>query len=72
MRFPTYDIFCGHVDKDAVWIETVDGLGAATDRMKQLAEEKPGPYFVFCTETHKVLASIHTFARHNSARRASA
>jgi hypothetical protein len=56
----TYDIFSGHVDKDAMWIGAVQGLGSAAMRMHQLAAEKPGTYFVFCTRTRQVLASIDT------------
>ena len=58
MRIPTYDIFAGTQDKDALWLEAVDGLGAACDRMKERAAQAPGCYFVFCTQTHKVLATI--------------
>jgi hypothetical protein len=72
MRIPTYDIFAGHVDRDAIWMEAVPGLGAATDRMKELAQEKPGAYFVFSAEIHKVLASIETFEQGKDAKRAGA
>jgi hypothetical protein len=59
-HIPTYDIFSGSRDKDALWLEAVQGLGAACDRMKELAAQTKGPYFVFCTSTHKVLASVDT------------
>lgn len=57
MRIPTYDIFAGS-QGDALWLEAVAGLGAACDRMKERAAQSPGIYFVFCTETHKVMATI--------------
>jgi hypothetical protein len=57
-----YDIFCGHDQNDAIWIDAVESLGAAADRMNQLARDQPGPYFVFCTNKYKVLASIDTSA----------
>jgi len=60
MAAPTFEIFLGYFDKGALWVEAVRGLGAASKRMKERAEEFPGPYFVFCTKTHTVLASIDT------------
>jgi hypothetical protein len=60
MVVPQYDIFRGRRDKDAVWLEAVDGLGAANDRMKEHARRMPGSYFVFCQQTHVVLARIDT------------
>jgi hypothetical protein len=73
MRVPTVHIFSGFRDKDALWLDSVEGLGAADERMKQLAAEKPGPYFIFSTDTHTVLASIDTSIQsHIKARRESA
>jgi hypothetical protein len=60
MKAPRYHIFSGSRDKDALWLESVEGLGAAHEKMKERAAEKPGPYFIFCTKTHAVLASINT------------
>lgn len=60
MNVPRYDIFSGRKNKDAVWIEVVEGLGSATARLKQLAVERPGPYFAFSIETGTVIASIDT------------
>ena len=63
MKLPTFDIFSGHYgEKDAVWIEAVEGLGNADERMRALAAEKPGPYFVFHTWTHRILSSADTSA----------
>jgi hypothetical protein len=62
MNVPQYDIFSGALDKNALWLEAVDGLGPAFERMKQIAANSPGTYFVFCSSTHKVLASIDTSA----------
>jgi hypothetical protein len=36
----------------------VAGLGPATARMKELAARAPGRYFVFCSNTHRVFASL--------------
>jgi len=69
---PTFDLFSGHFDADALWIEAVQGFGCAVERMKELAAQSPGPYFVFCTRTHKVLASIDTSRFQNPKLRVSA
>jgi len=60
MKIPQYEIFSGRADRDAVWLEAVDGLGPAVDRMKDYATQSPGSYFVFCRNTHALLASIDT------------
>ena len=60
MTVPTYHIFSGLPDRDALWLEAVEGLGAAHDRMRERAVKRPGAYFVFCAQTHTVLASIDT------------
>ncbi|HJZ63136.1 MAG TPA: hypothetical protein VKD70_02380 [Candidatus Acidoferrum sp.] len=58
---PRFEIFSGQFpEKDATWIESVEGLGQAADRMYELAKEKPGPYFVFHMVSHQVLAVIDT------------
>ena len=43
----TFDIFVGSGEHDAVWLECVEGLEAATKRMNEIAAKKPGTYF--CT-----------------------
>ena len=48
MTVPTVDIFRGALSSaDVLSIEAVEGLGAAKQRMDELAREKPGLYFVF-------------------------
>lgn len=61
-REPRFDIFSGQIDNNALWIETVDGLSNARERMEQIAAEKPGQYFIFSPLSHAVLAQIETFA----------
>ena len=68
MRVPTFHIFSGFRDKDALWLDSVEGLAAANEKMKQLGAEKPGPYFIFSTDTHKVLASIDTSIQNDMVR----
>ena len=58
MLISKYDIFSGKFGDEVMWIEMVEGLGPATARMKDLAAGAPGRYFVFCTTTHRVLASM--------------
>lgn len=60
MQIPQYDVFSGAVDKHAIWLEAVDGLGNAQMRMKWHAAKKPGPYFVFCQETRSILEVLDT------------
>jgi hypothetical protein len=60
MDEPTFDIFSGANDKDAVWIESVAGLTQARERMQKIALDKPGQYFVFGPSSHSILARIDT------------
>jgi len=60
MSIPTFDIFRGSLNNGALWIESVEGLSAATQRMFQLSVIQPAPYFVFDYKQHKVLASTDT------------
>jgi hypothetical protein len=70
MRVPMFGIFSGYFgDKNAKWIEAVEGLGNAADRMKQLAAEKPGSYFVYSIEERMALAAIDSSAQQQSGAR---
>ncbi|MGB7493844.1 MAG: hypothetical protein WBR26_24060 [Candidatus Acidiferrum sp.] len=60
MKVPTYEIFSGRLDKNALWIESVEGLGNAYQRMTELADQVPGSYFIFCIQTHTICGSINT------------
>lgn len=57
---PTFHIFSGNNDRDALWVCAVEGLANAKERMDQLAAEKPGAYFVFYTTTHEILSRTDT------------
>jgi hypothetical protein len=58
---PSFDIFRGRFgDKDVVWIEAAEGLATARERMEHFASQAPGPYFVFSSSNHVVLAVIDT------------
>ena len=56
----TFDIFCGRVDKDAVWVETVEGFGNAYELMTKIAAGIPGLYFIVSQKTHTIRGSIGT------------
>ena len=56
-----FDIFSG-TQKNAAWIETVEGLSAARERLQQIAREKPGQYFIFSALTRISVCEIETFA----------
>jgi hypothetical protein len=60
MLAPTFEIFRGSLNSGALWIESVEGLEAATQRMYQLSVNRPGRYFVFDYQKQKVVASIDT------------
>ena len=56
-----FDIFSG-TQKNAAWIETVEGLSAARERLQQIAGKKPGQYFIFSALTRISVCEIETFA----------
>lgn len=65
MRVPElqFDIFSGHFDGDAVWIECVTGLAKARERMGQIAAKKPGHYFLFSVANQFILAQVDSSGR---------
>lgn len=61
MKEPTFDIFSGESDKAPVWIEAVEGLSKARERLEQIAAKKPGKYFLFSLYSGSILLEIETF-----------
>ena len=56
-----YGIFSGSFDEDeAMWLESVEDFDSAYNRMKQIATERPGKYFIFSRDATEALASIDT------------
>jgi len=53
-----FDIFSGSVDKNAFWLERVEGLEKAKRRMEEIATKQPERYFLFCDFSHTVVAQI--------------
>ena len=54
----SFDIFRGTPDEHGAWLESVVGLDQAKDRLKQLASEFPGSYFIFHAPSQTVLNRI--------------
>jgi hypothetical protein len=54
---PRFDIFSG-TQFTARWLETAESLNKAVSRMEQRAQAEPGPYFVYDSSEHTVVASI--------------
>jgi hypothetical protein len=63
MKIPSYEIFSGAFDKNAVWIKTVRGLGNAYEQMTKLAAQSPGEYFIFSAKTRRICGSINTASK---------
>jgi hypothetical protein len=61
----------GESEKDAIWLEKVEGLSNAKARMKKFAQENPGHYFV-CSENHSILARTNTYNQPESLKDSSA
>jgi hypothetical protein len=60
MSEQTFDIFSGTSDKDARWLESVEGLSKTRERMERLAEVRPGAYFLYNPQSHSILAKADT------------
>ena len=60
MTISTFGIFKGLHDRNAKWIEAVEGEAKAVRRMNEMAAKDPGPYFVFSAYTHTVVAATDT------------
>ena len=61
MKEQTFDIFSGGSDKDGVWIDSVEGLSNARERIEQIAAKTPGKYFLFSAKSSSILLRIETF-----------
>jgi len=56
----SFDIFSGSDESDALWLECVEGLDAATQRMDEIASRRPGMYFVLNLRDRFVVAKVDT------------
>lgn len=69
MQEPLFDIFSGKPDSNPLWLETVEGLDRARERMEQRAAQNPGSYFIFSTQAQAVLAEIETAEKSRTMRK---
>jgi len=57
----TFDIFERPGNRqDVLWLECIEGLDAATERMHEIATHRPGTYFVLNLRDHLVVAKTDT------------
>jgi len=50
-----FDIFSGPPDRDALWVEAVDGIDQARRRMREIVSQNAGPHFIFHARTGVIL-----------------
>jgi hypothetical protein len=55
----TFDIFVGAPEGNGLWVEAVEGLSNAHQRMRQIAAQKPGKYFLFSRSSKSILTRIN-------------
>jgi hypothetical protein len=60
MPTPSFEIFSGSLDQNAMWLASVEGLNNACQRMRTCAAAEPGAYFVFDILNRRILAPIDT------------
>ena len=56
----SFDIFSGSGEHDCLWLECVEGLDAATERMHEIASKRPGMYLVLSIRDRSVTAKTDT------------
>jgi hypothetical protein len=57
VNLPTYDVFSGSDDSDAVWICSVETMWGAK---LQIEKQKPGKYFVYSIAEQTIVTRIDT------------
>jgi hypothetical protein len=55
---PMYDIFATLPDGSPMWLEAVEGLDHARERLDGLVRSRPGAYFIYSERTGGVVARI--------------
>jgi hypothetical protein len=58
-----YDLFAVNPDNCALWLETITELENAEQRMKGLAAEKPGVYFIYDRRKGVLVSVLHTLPK---------
>ena len=57
----TFDIFESSGSKnDVLWLECIEGLNAARDRMYEIAAKRPGMYYVLNLQARLLVAKTDT------------
>ena len=52
---PMFDIFATLPDGSPLWLEAVEGLDEARQRLSRLAQARPGIYFIYSEKTGGVV-----------------
>ena len=55
-----YDIYRGSFGSGPLWLECVEGLELACEKMNEHFREVPAAYFVFSFATREIVASLDT------------
>ena len=60
-RAPVFNIFSGRFgERNVVWLGAAEGLHAARESMLRFAENQPGEYFVFSSDSQLIVAAVDT------------
>ncbi len=59
----TFDIFSGAPEEHGLWVEAVEGLSNARERMGQIAAEEHGKYFLFSRSSQSILTRMNGGSR---------
>ena len=59
MNEGTFDIFSGAPEEQGLWVEAVEGLSNARQRMGQIAAEERGKYFLFSRSSRSILTRMN-------------
>jgi hypothetical protein len=56
----TYDIFRDDPAGRPVWVEAVEGLEHAMNRIEELAASDPADYYLYCAQAGKIIRHLKT------------
>ena len=59
----TFDIFSGAPEEHGLWVEAIEGFSNARQRMREIAAETPGTYFLFSGSSQSILARTRTLKK---------
>ena len=63
MNKETFDILSRAPEENGSWVEAIEGLPRARRRMRQIAAEKPGKYFLFSSTDELILTRVAKCSR---------